>query len=267
MDEENRNEVDKMRWSYSRLSCFEHCKYAFYLNYIVNDDSLYLPEGNYYAEVGSFVHEILAMIFEGKLSIDDAPQYYAEHFDEAVCYKVKQSTMDKTYEACADYFATVDFDWLKDYEILGVELEVKLIIEGHEFIGYIDLLLRNKETGEIWLIDHKSAAYPLKKNGDVLAKSKDSFESYKKQMYLYCHAVKEMFGDFPTQISWNHFKECKVATIPFDKDEYDAAMKWFVGTIKKIEKEKKFEPTVDFFYCTTLCDFRGCCEYKKMGGD
>lgn len=267
MDEESRNEIDKMRWSYSRLSCFEHCKYAFYLNYIVNDDNLYLPEGNYYAEVGSFVHEILAMIFEGKLTIDEAPEYYAEHYDEAVCYKVKQSTMNKTYEACADYFATVDFDWLNDYEILGVELEIKLTINGYDFIGYIDLLLRNKQTGEIWLIDHKSAAYPLKKNGDVLAKSKDSFELYKKQMYLYCHAVKEMFGEFPTRISWNHFKEMKVATIPFDKKEYDAAIKWFTDTIHKVEKENEFEPTQDFFYCSTLCDFRNCCEYKRIGGD
>lgn len=264
MDEEVKNEIDKMRWSYSRLSCFEHCKYAFYLKYIINDDNAYLAEGNYYAEVGSFVHEILAMIFNGELTIDEAPQYYADHFDEAVCYKVKQSTMDKTYEACADYFAMVDFEWLRDYDILGVELETKLTIDGYDFIGFIDLLLKNKKTGEIWLIDHKSAAYPLKKNGEILAKSKESFESYKKQMYLYCHAVKEMFGDFPTQITWNHFKEGKLATISFDKKEYDAAMKWFSETIHTIEKESEFEATQDFFYCSTLCDFRNCCEYKKF---
>lgn len=257
------NEIDKMRWSYSRVSLFEHCKYAFYLKYIVNDDSQYLAEGNFYAEVGSFVHEILAMIFNGELSVDDAPQYYIDHYEEAVCYKVKQSTMDKTYEACANYFATVDFEWLKDYEILGVEMEVNLTIDKYDFIGFIDLLLRNKETDEIILIDHKSAAYPLKKDGSVLAKSKESFASYKKQMYLYCNAVNQLYGKFPTIITWNHFKDGKVATIKFDENEYKESMQWFTDTIHKIEKEEDFTETQDFFYCSTLCDYRNCCEYRK----
>lgn len=60
---EYKDDIDKMRWSYSRLTSFEHCKYEFYLNYIVNDDEEYLSEGNFYAEVGSFVHEILCNDF------------------------------------------------------------------------------------------------------------------------------------------------------------------------------------------------------------
>lgn len=258
-----REEVDKMRWSYSRLSCYEHCKYAFYLKYIIDDDSQYLAEGNFYAEVGSFVHEILAMIFSGKLSIEEAPQYYIDHYDEEVCYKVKQSTMDKTYESCANYFANADFERLKKYEILGVELELQLTIDGYDFICFIDLLLRDKETGKIILIDHKSSAYPLKKDGTVLAKSKESFASYKKQMYLYCRAVKEKFGEFPGVIAWNHFKDDKIASITFDKEEYEESIKWFIDTIHAIEKEECFSDSQDFFYCSTLCDYRNCCEYRK----
>ena len=41
---EYKNDIDKMQWSYSRLTSFENCKYEFYLNYIVNDDDKYLPE-------------------------------------------------------------------------------------------------------------------------------------------------------------------------------------------------------------------------------
>lgn len=267
--EEREEEIKKIHmnatgWSYSKLSCFEHCKYAFYLNYIVNDNDLYLSEGNYYAEVGSFVHEILAMIFEGKLGVDDAAQYFADHYNEAVCYQAKQSTMDKTYEACANYFATANFDWLKDYEILGVELETKLTIEGYDFIGYIDLLLRHKKTGEIWIIDHKSMDYPFKLDGGIYAKCKNNFEMYRKQMYLYCHAVKEIFGEFPTQISWNHFKDGKIATISFNIDEYEEAMEWFMNTIHEIEKEHDFKETRDYFYCSTLCNFRNSCEYNNF---
>lgn len=266
-EEFSKETTDKKRWSYSRLSCFEHCKYAFYLKYIVNDDRQYLPEGNFYAESGSFVHEILAMIFSKELSIEDAPQYYVDNFENNVCYTVKKSIMEKTYEACANYFAEVDLDdWLNNYEIIGVELEVKTKICGYNYIGYIDLLLRNKKTGDIWLIDHKSSPYPFKLDGTVAAKSKNNFESYKRQMYLYCYAVKELFGEYPTLITWNHFKDGKLATIEFDKEDYDNSIGWFVETIDKIKKEKKFDPNQEFFYCSNLCDYRNSCEYKNMGG-
>ena len=242
--------VDEMCWSYSRLTSYERCKYEFYLNYIINDDSQYLSESNFYAEVGIFVHEILAKIFNGELTPDEASQYFVDNFDSNVFYKAKQSTMDKNFELCANYFASVDFGWLNDYEILGVELETKFKIDKYDFIGFIDLLLRDKRDGKIVIVDNKSSEYPFKQNGDVKAKSKHSFETYKKQMYLYSYAVKDMYGEFPKEITWNHFKDNKIAAIPFD-------------TIHSIEKENDFDATLDFFYCTNLCNFRNSCEYAK----
>lgn len=260
------NDSLKKHHSFSSLDCFDKCKYMYYIKYVLGEDGAeeYLAEGNYYAEVGSFMHEILAKIFEGTLSIDDAPNYFIEHYDESVFYKVKKSIMDKIYDLCLDYLATEDFSWTKGYEVVGVELRTELTIQGYNFLGFIDLLLRNTETSEYWLIDHKSAPYPFRKDGTgVLAKSKKSFESYKRQMYLYCHAVKQLYGEFPQKITWNHFKEKKLATIPFQMEEYEDTIKWFSETIKKIEEEENFEPTKEFFHCTFICDYRNCCEYKK----
>lgn len=261
---EYKESVDKMRWSYSRLTSFEHCQYEFYLNYIINNDDEYLSEGNFYAEVGIFVHEVLAKIFNGELTPDEASQYYVDNFEKNIFYKVKKSTMDKTFELCADYFASVDFGWLNNYEILGVELEMEFKIEDYDFVGYIDLLLKDKRDGKIVIIDHKSAPYPLKLDGTVKKNSQSSFEMYKKQMYLYSYAVKEKYGVFPKEIIWNHFKaEGKFVTIPFIEKEYDEAVKWLTQTIHKVENEKDFKPTLDYFYCTNLCNFRNCCEYCK----
>lgn len=261
---EYKDKIDKMKWSYSRLTSFEHCKYEFYLNYILKDDDKYLSEGNFYAEVGSYVHEILAMIFEGKLTLDEASQYYVDNFDQNVLYKTKKSIMNKTFETCADYFATVDFAWLKDYEILGVEKKVEFKIEEYDFVGYIDLLVRDKRDGKIVVIDNKSSEYPFKSNGEVKAKSKDSFEKYKKQMYLYSYAIMEQYGEFPKEITWNHFKDggC-LATIKFSKDEYDQSVRWLIDTIHSIEREEEFPSNQDYFYCTNLCNFRSSCEYAK----
>lgn len=253
-----------MRWSYSRLTSFENCKYSFYLNYIVNDDDLYLSESNFYAEVGIFVHEILEKIFNGKLTPDEAAQYFADHFDDNVSYKVKKSTMNKTYESCANYFAEVDFSWLNDYDILGVELKTEFKIEGYNFVGYIDLLLRDKRDGKIVIVDNKSSEYPFRRDGGIKAKSKHSFENYKKQMYLYSFSVNEMYGEFPKEITWNHFKDGgQFATIPFSQKEYEEAVEWFVDTIHAIENEEQYEPTLNYFYCTQLCNFRNSCECCK----
>lgn len=249
-------------WSYSRTSCFVNCKYKFFLQYIVGDENLYPADGNYYAEVGSLVHEILAMIFNGELGVDDALEFYVDNYDSYVFYKVKESIMNKTFELIADYFASLDLSWINDYEVLGVEKEVHCKVGKYNFLGFIDLLLRDKRDGKIVILDHKSSPYPFKKNGEVKKNSDKSFESYKRQMYLYCHAVKKLYGEFPKEIVWNHFKDGgKLAIIPFSAKEYESAIRWYKNTIKKIESEEDFEPTLDFFYCHNLCNFRSSCEY------
>ena len=259
---EYKDKIKQMLWSYSRATCYSHCPYAFYLKYIIDDDNQYLAEGNYYAEVGGYVHLIHEKIFNGELDVGDSSKYFVDNFDDNVFYETYQSAMDKTYEACADYFATVDFDWLNDYVILGVEQEINIEINGYKFIGYIDLLLRNKETREIYIVDHKSSAYPFKKDGKtILKKSEGDFSKYRRQMYLYCKYVFETYGEFPALIVWNHFKDQKVAKIPFNKDEYEEALFWFENVIHNIEQDENFEANIEYFYCTQLCEFRGSCEY------
>lgn len=264
--------IDKMRWSYSRCSAYEQCPYNFFLKYIVDDDDQYLAEGNFYAEVGGYVHSILQMIFNGELSIDDAADYYVEHFDENVFYTTRESAMQTTFELCANYFAEADFYWLKNFEILGVEKQIETNIDGYPFIGFIDLLLRHKDTGEIYLIDHKSSAYPFKVDGkSVLKKAENDFKKYKRQMYLYCKAVYEEYGKYPEWICWNHFKDQKVAKIPFDINEYNASVEWFVDTIHAIENDCEFRgkcedesgKSKEYFYRKNICEFRSSCEYNE----
>lgn len=262
MDEVGNNQKKDI-WSYSRVTCFGRCKYEFYLDYIVNDDDLYLSEGNYYAEVGSFVHKILEKMFKGEISPEDTARYFVENYDMNVCYEAKQSVMDKAYNTCLDYFINADFDWINKYDILGVEMKQRFTIEDYDFVGYIDLLLRDKSDGKIVVLDHKSAPYPLKTRGDGVKKNQlQSFLSYKKQMYLYCNAIYQQFGEYPKEITWNHFKENKFVTIPFKKEEYEESIRWFIETVKEIEQEQNFDATPDFFYCTNLCNFRHSCEYQ-----
>lgn len=261
-------EVDAMRWSFSRLSSFENCPYEFYLNYIVADDDAYPAESNYYADVGRYVHEILAKIFLGELSPDDAPDYFMDHFDENVYYEASQNSMKSTFDSCLEYFATVDFDWLDNFEVLGVEKEITFRYHDHEFIGYIDLLLKDKRDGSIIVVDHKSSEYPLRKDGKVKKQCAETFEKYKRQMYLYAHGVKQLVGVFPTLFCWNHFKDGgKVAQHKFVEQEYADTMTWVDKQIEAASNEDTFEPNESYFYCFNLCKFRNSCDYKMMPED
>lgn len=261
------DKIASMIWSYSRLSAFEQCKYAFFLKYIVEDDDAYLAEGNYWADVGSFMHEILEKVFKGELKMIDASGYFIDHFDENVTYDAPPAIKNNTYNACLEYLVNEDLNWMNQYEILGVELEVHFELEGYQFKGFIDLLMRDRQTGKIVALDHKSAAYPLSsKTGKVLKAHEKSFSSYKKQMYLYSYAVKQLYGEFPEWIIWNHFKAGRLLRIQFDENEYREAINWFVDTIQAVENEGDFTETIDYFYCTNLCDFRNSCEYKLYKG-
>lgn len=206
--------IDKMCWSHSRVSCYKQCPYAFYLKYILKDDDLYLPEGNFHSELGSYNHLILEKVFKSELNAAESLDYYLAHYDENVVYETSPSIMEKAYEQCADYYASFETDWLDGYNVLGVEKEINTEIDGKQFIGFIDLLIEKKDTGDIYIIDHKSSPYPFKKDGkSVLKKSIKSFESYKRQLYLYSKAVFEEYGRFPKCLAWNHFKDNKIRTI------------------------------------------------------
>ena len=255
-------------WSHSRIACFCQCKYEFYLKYILKDKLLYPPIDNYYAEVGVFVHDILAQIFQGKLTTEEALAYYSKNYDDSIKNPTKDSIMFNNFMKIADYFADLDLTNLKNYDIIGVELEERFKVGNNNFVGYIDLLLRDKADGKLILIDHKSSAYPFTKKGTVKKAEINHFETYKRQMYLYSHAIYQQFGEFPKEIVWNHFKDGgQLAVIPFKKEEYDEIIAWFEKTIEEITAEEAFEEHEDFFYCHNLCNFRRCCEYKNMKGE
>lgn len=253
-----------MRWSYSRLSTFRHCKYEFYLNYIIADDGVYLNENNFYAENGSFVHEILEKVFNGILQVDEAAEFYVNHYEENVFYKARKSAMDKKIDASIDYLANVDFDWLKGYEILGVEKEMHFQIDGHEMIAFIDLLLRDRDTGDIIVMDHKSGAYPLTKTGKVSKNYEKTFEGYRHQAYIYAKGIFEEYGVYPKVFCWNHFTDGgRFVEIEFSQADFDETMRWVRDTIDEAEREEDFPENREFFYCTQLCGFRNSCEYAQ----
>lgn len=265
------NEINKMTFSFSRCRSFENCKYEWYLNYLLKDadgKNIYINEQNFYAAFGKLCHEILEKILKGELSESDGLQYYKDNFEENTSvFNVPNSTIDKYYFYGLDYFSNLSFEWLKDYEVLGIEKECRFVLNSIPYVGYIDLLIRNKTNGDIIVIDHKSGEYPVGKKGNVLKKKIVDYESYKKQLYLYCEQVFKEYGEYPKYLAWNYFRDSKWLYVPFIYEEFIESKEWAKGIVEEIHKEENFVPKIDYFYCNNLCGFRNSCDYKMMGCD
>lgn len=250
-------QIKAMTFSFSRLSSYEQCPYQWYKRYIEEDKGL----DNFYAQAGALVHELLERIIKKEITIEDAIVEFGDRYEDECYEDIPTKIKDNMFEKVVTYFAELDENTLDGYEILGVEKEVHFKVGPYKATGYIDLLLRDKD-GKIVLIDHKSAAYPLAKNGTVLRGKDKTYLERKRQLYLYSKAVKEEYGEFPAIIGWNHFKDQKILTIPFNEKEYNEAIEWAEATVNKIALDKEFLANKDYFYCHNLCAYRdGNCEY------
>ncbi len=252
--------LDNIEWSFSTLHLYEQCPYAFYCKKICGDAGI----GNSYSDIGKFGHTINENIFNFKSTIDQALNEWINEFEDNIYHYISDSSKEKKYISFCDYLTDFDELVFRKYEILGVELESHWEIGKYKCIGFIDLLLRERETGELLLIDHKSAPPFFGKKGKLLKAQEENFKTYKKQMYMYCKPIYETYKTFPKKIIWNHMFDNQRTIIDFDINEYEETLVWVDETISKIYKDTKFEPCKSYMMCNQLCNYRMDCEYKNM---
>lgn len=273
MSQDNDFLLTTMQFSFSRINYT--CLYEFFLHYIQCNKGI----ESFYGQGGSFAHSILEKYAKGELGLFDLAPYYVDHFDEAVTmdapYNKYKDLREDYFLKCLAYFENIE-ELPEQYEILGIEKEVHFEINGHPFVGYIDLLLRDKNTGEIIILDHKSGSLKLLKNGQVSKSKKEQehFLEFKRQLYLYSIAVIEEYGRVD-KLCWNLFKDGNVLTIPWKQDEFDEAKTWAAEQITYLYDRNDddwppLENAGDDYYCQNLCGMREICEHcrkEDVNGD
>lgn len=256
--------LDNKVYSYSCLNSFYNCPYGWYLTYI----ELQKTCGNFFSDYGKIIHTMLEKYVIGELTIFDLNDFYNEEFKKIQNLPPKNKYVDiaeSYYNLGLDYINNIDLI-LDDYDVLGIEKKVEFTICNKKFVGYIDLLLRNKETKKITIVDHKSRKISFLKDGVTLnSKSRSDVEDYKKQLYLYSIPVQKEYGEFPETLSWNHFNSRLWNHVSFDYDEYQNTIEWASKTLDMIYAEEKWLPNDNNeFFCNNLCGQRNNgCEYKK----
>lgn len=255
-------ELDAMTWSFSRLTAYTRCPYKFYLIYLEKEER----ESKFHAEYGKYIHEILERYFKKDLSEQGCLDYYISNFEYEITAYIKESTREKLFMAGIDYFSTLEWDD-SDLDILKVEGEVRFNIGKFKFIGYIDVLLRNKRNGDIILRDHKSGESPIGKRGWVLKNKEEEYRDHKRQLYLYSIAVFNEYGYYPKYLEWNYPRNKTKHRIEFNEVELNDAKDWALKTLGNIYKDKLFNPVINYLNCYMLCDVCNHCEYRKFTGE
>ena len=241
---------DGFRYSFSKLELYRHCPMAFYMRYIEQDKSE--DEGNAYAEYGTYVHGILEQYSKGYLLDFMLADVFDAGYEDAIKHDFPPYPKGawETYRQQGHDYLEQFTGYGDNYEILEVEDKFTFDLFGYTISGIADLILRDKDTGDIVIIDHKS-------------KSKSSMMKdlpvYIHQQYIYAHHVLLKYGVFPKKLVFNVFRENYMLEQDFTEDGYNAAIKWIMDTIQMIESDKDWTVNMNSFYCRNICDcFNSC---------
>ncbi len=242
--------------SFSQLTTVQDCPYQYYLLKMAKVE----PVQNTFAQAGILAHKLLANWAKGVMTAADLPLQWTAQFPIEVTaelphFLAAKGYATKLYESILYYFE--NFKGFPGYEVIGVEKDFSSSLAGEHFVGVIDLILCNKETGGLVLVDHKSSSL------SSFRKKKD--EMYR-QLLLYSKFCADQFGFFPEKLCFNLFKENIIDERLFDPEDYRAARIWAEGIINDMKTREItdwFETKPEFFMCTNLCSCRNECIYGK----
>lgn len=250
---------DNHVYSYSQLSSFDECKYGFYLQRI---EGIEEQANNAFAERGSLIHDLLDLWAKKKLTKDEMLFEYERRYPEEVVTAwprmlASKGYAKKAYESGVEFLT--NFDEFEGYEVLSAEEKFKIDLpyknETRPFIGIVDMILREKSSGNLIICDHKSKSMQSFK--------KDEDKMYRQQL-LYAAYVKLKYGEYPASLMFHLFNEAGVKPQRlFSLDAYNDALSWAEKQIEGMEESTVLDWLVckekpDFF-CTELCSARKMC--------
>jgi hypothetical protein len=248
--EEYHELIDGMTWSFSRLNY--SCEFCWLQNYILKNRDL--GENNAFAEYGLLLHELSEDYVQNKLLPWQLESIYKDRFKGISKFPPNKYVIlrDGYYEQGVE-FLKLQYDFLENYDIIGVEEEVTTTLNnGKPFTGYIDLILKDDDGYIVFDWKSKKGWKNIKERND-----------YARQLYMYSKHIKEKYGEFPKKLVFYHFRTQKMTTIKFDKEMYDEAFDWAENQIDKLRDLRKFEVTDNYFFGNYLCNFRNLNGHKK----
>lgn len=246
-------------YSYTQLSQFRQCPYAYFLERIYRDENgdKLEQQGNPFSENGSLVHDLLDKWAKHEIAADKLAEEYVRRYPDEVVSPFP-AFMKGQYEklmAKGEYYFQM-FDEFAGKEIVSTEHKFKTDLCGRKFTGIIDMVVT--ENDQLIVLDHKSKS---------LSSFRKSEQDMYRQLYLYSDYVKKWLGRYPDTLMFNLFNECgTLKSKQFSQAEFDECVRWADETMTMIENATELDymdTNPDQFFCQNLCSVREYCEEGK----
>jgi hypothetical protein len=233
--------------SFSSLEAFRKCKQYYKRVYI---DGIKMKQ-NKEMERGEHLHETIKAInkFVEKLknktiemSYEDVERIFDKNMDK---FKSDFDFYNKSLEAIKKYAEEL---FVSRNEVFKVEYEVKINTDDYELVGVIDRIDNLPEGMEIWEFKTMKVVSKEELEGNL-------------QLNLYAFIVNKIFSPEKIFISQYSILSNIKNKIEVDKSKFDHLDKYLISMVKKINEEKKFEPSI-----CDLCEVCDKCNhyYKYM---
>jgi CRISPR/Cas system-associated exonuclease Cas4 (RecB family) len=230
----------------------------FFLTYINREERL----SGWFSEYGSFCHHIMEEFFAGKLETWDLRQYYEDHYQEFVVTPPPPfpATMAQNYyDAGLDFFDNFEFD-RENYEVISIEDSLFTKYKEINLIVKPDLVLRNKKTNNLVLLDYKTAKFKEGKAGQ------EKLDGYAKQLRIYSYFLWLERGLEINKIFLWFIRDNKFGEVEIDQFEVQKCLDWIEETVMRIKTEEEWKPNLDKkneYFCYNLCSVRNACKYRN----
>ena len=223
------------------------------MHYIQNEEEAPM----FYASYGSFIHSLLQRYYNGELTKEELPTEFLLGFSANVRgERPAPSTVAKYIQSGREYFE--NFEDLP-YKKLAVEQELHFSLNGAPFLAFVDYI--GEREGKLAIVDHKSRELKPRSGRKKPTLKDYELDDMLRQLYLYAHGIRVKYGEFPTFLCFNCFRNGKLIEEPFSETAYREALDWAEAKIEEIADEEDFRPYVDFFQCKYLCGHHNECCY------
>jgi len=246
--------IEDMTWSFSRVSCFESCRYKWFMSYVRG----WSGEETFYASYGSLIHKIIQLYYTGKLEKKNMPVYFLQHFRTDVKgERPKECTVTKYINEGLNYCR--DFEPFP-FDPVDVEKKIEFDIYGIPFVCFIDFV--GVKDGELYIVDHKSRDLKQRSSRKKPTINDMEIDSMLRQLYVYSEAVYKEYGKYPAELCFNCFKNGQFIREKFNESTLIETKKWVVDSVHRIEDEEEFDPDIEMFKCKWLCGLNNRCIYN-----
>ena len=219
-----------------------------------------------FSQYGLVIHELLESYWNYDLDLWDLPLAFEEKYSKQVTARppkmlIRYNTMQKYYEKALEFFT--DLDWSRsEWEVLGNEYTVDCEYEGVQLTIRPDLIIKNKESGLVYLVDYKSTSPFTKKLGKP---QKKKMLGYWRQLSLYAYFTEKEMG---IKIDKLRLYFPRVGLDKTQEVDYTEAMAketldWWLDLVNQAKDEEAFPPKVQSFFCENICSVRNSCIHWK----